>query len=257
MSNLKAIIEHLKYHLFMLRAEYSTLSFWWTKTISLSIFFLVLSLLSFKCGHLLTTHYLVYPEEKYSKEKYVPSEEEVEMVRIVRSNSALEAGKMRFAGPETDYSILNSDHDMIISYGCVSEEGRRVMGYIMILLISEEAWGPILYPSFVHPADPADEDNNLIVSFATGDSISTIKSWRVTRGVDEDTLSLHKNIGNLVGPDEAEYLTNDEMQKFKTADYISVTIKTGEYEFDEQTFNIRLNKMKLMVDNVDSSCNRS
>ena len=40
MSKFKAIIEHLKYHLFMLRAEYSTLSFWLAKTISQSILFL-------------------------------------------------------------------------------------------------------------------------------------------------------------------------------------------------------------------------
>jgi hypothetical protein len=234
----------------MLRAEYSTLSFWWTKAISKSILFLALSLLSFKCGNLLTTHYLAYPEEKYSEEKYVPLKEGWTMIINGRGE------------PRQIHSLKNNDDDeMSINYVCTSEEGKRVGGYIVIFLYREESWGPVLFPPFVHPADPADEENNLIVSFTTDGSISIIKSWRITRGVSENILVLRKDIGNIVGPDEAEYLTNDEMQRFKTADYISVTFdhqtfKDFETTLDDETFTARFNNLKTGVAVVDFACNR-
>jgi hypothetical protein len=100
----------------------------------------------------------------------------------------------------------------------------------------------------VHPADPADEGNNLVVSLVTGNSISRIKSWRV---VDcEDCLILTKNFGDLVRLDvNAESLTSDELQKFKTADFISVTV-------NDDTYSLSLAGSAAAIAATDATCNR-
>ena len=144
-------------------------------------------------------------------------------------------------------SIEKSSDQMVITYTCASEEGKQIGGSIMIQPLNKTGWAPIISP-FVHPADPADEGNNLVVSLATGNSISRIKSWRV---VDcEDCLLLTKGFGDLVRPDvNAEQLTNDELQKFKTADFISVTVNDGIY-------TISLAGSAAAIAATDAACTR-
>ena len=145
------------------------------------------------------------------------------------------------------HSIDKSNDQMRISYLCASEEGKQIGGSIMIQPLNKTGWAPII-SSFVHPADPADEGNNLVVSLVTGNSISRIKSWRVSDC--EDCLILTKNFGDLVKPDaNAERLTSDELQKFKTADYVSVTV-------NEDIYMISLAGSAAAIAATDAACNR-
>lgn len=144
-------------------------------------------------------------------------------------------------------SIDKSNDQMYISYLCASEEGKQIGGSIMIQPLNKTGWAPIISP-FVHSADPADEGNNLVVSLVTGNSISKIKSWRVSDC--EDCLILSKDFEDLAHPGaHAEQLTSDELQKFKTADYVSVTV-------NEDTYMISLAGSAAAIAATDAACNR-
>jgi hypothetical protein len=143
--------------------------------------------------------------------------------------------------------VEKHNDQMIITYMCASEEGKQIGSSILVQLLNKTGWAPIISP-FVHPADPADEGNNLVVSLATVNSVSRIKSWRVADC--EDCLILSKNVGDLVQSDaNAERLTNDELQKFKTADYVSVTV-------NEDTYMISLAGSAAAIAATDATCNR-
>lgn len=144
-------------------------------------------------------------------------------------------------------SADKSNDQMLIAYVCASEEGKQIGGSIFIQPLNKTGWAPIISP-FVHPADPANEGNNLVVSLVTGNSISRIKSWRVADC--EDCLILSKDFEDLTHSGaHAEQLTSAELQKFKTADYVSVTV-------NEDTYTISLAGSAAAIAATDAACNR-
>lgn len=143
--------------------------------------------------------------------------------------------------------VEKHNDQMIITYMCASEEGKQIGSSILIQPLNKTGWAPIISP-FVHSADPANEENNLVVSLATVNSVSRIKSWRVADC--EDCLILSKSIGDVVQSDaNAEHLTSAELQKFKTADYVSVTV-------NEDTYMISLAGSAAAIATTDAACNR-
>ena len=141
-------------------------------------------------------------------------------------------------------SVQKYNDQVYIRYMCVSGEGKHMGSTI---LIAPMIWWPPIISPFVHPADPADEGNNLVVSLVTGNSISRIKSWEVQAC--ESCLMLSKNTEGIAYGVSAESLTSAELQKFKTADYVSVTV-------NEDTYMISLAGSAAAIAATDAACNR-
>jgi hypothetical protein len=152
------------------------------------------------------------------------------------------------AGTLVVRGVMKTNDKMSITYNCFSNGEKQVGSSIGIFPTSDTgSWAPIT-SSFVAPADPELDGNNLVISLATGNSISRVKSWRV--GECKDCLYLSKSFGDLVSSDvNAEYLTSDELQKFKTASYISVTV-------NEDVFTISLAGSAAAIASADAACNR-
>lgn len=141
-------------------------------------------------------------------------------------------------------SVQKYNDQVYIRYLCVSGEGKHMGSTI---LIAPMIWWPPIISPFVHSADPADEGNNLVVSLVTGNSISRIKSWKVQAC--ESCLMLSKCTEDAAYDVSAEHLTSDELQKFKTADYVSVTV-------NEDTYTISLAGSAAAIAATDAACNR-
>lgn len=146
------------------------------------------------------------------------------------------------------HSMMKSDEDMRLSYACYSETGKAIGSKLSLQMISHEGtWAPINEP-LVHEADPAVMGNNLIISLVTGNSISTIKSWRITEC--EDCLIISKNFGDIHSPAiDAQDLSVSQLKEFRTAGYVAVTV-------NGDTYRLSLSGSSAALASTDAACGR-